>query len=508
MKKLMALLLAVVMVFSLAACTGNQPQPSQQSGPDLAGTYDIKVWAPEKAQELTKKQVEAFNTSNEFGIKFNATFEEVGEGDAAGKVTQDLLAAGDIFFFPQDQLARLVQANALSALADADAKAVAEANDGGVVAAAKSADKMYAYPLTSDNGYFMYYDKSVISEDIVDSLEDLIKACEDNKKYFSMQLDDNAWYLAGFFFGTGCTSEWAKNEDGTWTIVKDDWNSDNGLIAMKGAKKLLDSDFYNNSSSGSAFDSNSAVVVSGTWDYDTVKGILGDNLGVTDLPSFTVDGKEYHIGSFNGCKLLGVRSQTESKRNAALHKLAQYLTGEACQLERFNELSWGPSNLADQKSDAVLANPGLAALLKQSAYSRPQGQYNDDWWSTAGLVGKETGEATDDAGIKAALAKYEAAIKEIAGREAVDPAIANAFTVIGVGGDWETDHTMTEAGGVWTSDEAFDFEADNEFKVRKGRAWEESYGAADGSNYKVAEAGKYYVVFNSADGTIELKKAE
>ena len=72
-------------------------------------------------------------------------------------------------------------------------------------------------------------------------------------------------------------------------------------------KKLLDSDYYLSSSDGAGFDSGCAIVVTGTWAYETVAGILGDNLGAADLPSFEVDGKEYHMGSFNGCKLMGVK---------------------------------------------------------------------------------------------------------------------------------------------------------------------------------------------------------
>lgn len=107
-------------------------------------------------------------------------------------------------------------------------------------------------------------------------------------------------------------------------------------------KKLVDSDFHLSSSQGSEFSSNAAIVVTGTWSYEEVKGILGDNMGVTDLPSFEVDGTEYHLGSFSGCKLMGVKPQVDAVKGAALHKLAQYLTGYDCQMERFNTLSWGP----------------------------------------------------------------------------------------------------------------------------------------------------------------------
>ena len=153
MKKILALLLVLAMVFALAACGG---------GAAKGAGFDITVWVPEKAVDLTKKQIEDFNGSNEYGIKFNATVEPVSEADAATNMITDVEAGGDIYFFAQDQFARLVQAGALNKLGTEAAAAVSAANDPGVVLAATSGSELYAYPLTSDNGYFMYYDKSVI----------------------------------------------------------------------------------------------------------------------------------------------------------------------------------------------------------------------------------------------------------------------------------------------------------------------------------------------------------
>ncbi|MCF0136625.1 MAG: extracellular solute-binding protein, partial [Lachnospiraceae bacterium] len=260
---------------------------------------------------------------------------------------------------------------------------------------------------------FMYYDKSVISEDIVDSLEDIIAACEAANKNISFEMNTSAWYLASFFFGCGCTSVWECDNDGNFIGVQDDFNSANGLIAAKGIKKLVDSPIFVSSSSGSDFDSGSAVVVTGQWDYATVEAILGDNMGCTDLPSFTVDGQQYHIGSFNGCKLLGVKPQTDAKKGAALHKLAQYLTSYECQMERYETLAWGPANSEAQASDAVQANPGLSALFKQNAYSVPQGQIHGSWWDLAKVIGDDIKAATDDAGLQAALDNYEAKINAL-----------------------------------------------------------------------------------------------
>ena len=357
MKKFLAMLLAMIMVLSMAV-TAN--------GESLEGEYDITIWVAEEIADLTRQQVENFNDDNEDGIYFNATVEPVSEADAATQMITDVEAGADIFCFAQDQFARLVQAGAVARLGKAASDFVVENNAAGVVAAATSGDAIYAYPLTADNGYFLYYDKTIIPDEDVDSLEAIIADCEAAQKYFAFEMQSSAWYLASFFFGTGCVSEWVTDEDGEFIEVHDTFNSPQGLIAVKGMKKLVDSPFHLSSSSGSEFANGAAAVVTGTWDYVTVEGILGDNMGVADLPSFEVEGQTYHLGSFNGCKLMGVKPQVDSQKAAALNKLAQYLTGEDCQMERFEARAWGPSNVAAQASDAVQANPGLAALLAQS----------------------------------------------------------------------------------------------------------------------------------------------
>ncbi len=501
MKKLIALLLAAIMVFALTACSNDGGSTtSASSDTSLKGTYDITVWCADAIVDLTKKQIEDFNKTNKDGITFNATVEPVSEADAATNMITDVEAGGDIYCFAQDQFARLVQAGALAKLGTAAAQTVTDANDASVVSAAKAGDELYAYPLTSDNGYFMYYDKSVIPEEDVDSLEKLIADCESANKYFAMELQTSAWYLAGFFFGTGCVSDWTTDSDGNFESVNDTFDSDKGMIAAKGIKMLVDSPMHLSSSQASEFASNAAIVVTGTWAYEDIKSILGDNMGATDLPSFTVDGKEYHIGSFNGCKLMGVKPQTDSKKQAALHKLAQFLTDYDRQMERFNEQSWGPSNSEAQRSDAVQANPGLAALLKQSPYSTPQGQIPGSWWDIAKVIADDIKAANDDAGLQAALDSYADKINALFNMSADE---MNSWSVIGdINGDgWSVDLPMEEKDGKWVTVEAYDLEEGNQFKCRQGKSWDNAFPA---DNFVVETAGTYYICLDPATGEVTL----
>ena len=496
MKKMVSLFLALVMVLSVC---------SFASASSVAGTYDVKIWVAENVVDLTTQQVADFNASNELGIVINAKIEAVSEADAATNMVTDVEAGGDLFCFAQDQFARLVQAGALAQLGAGASEFVRTNNDAGTVAAATSGEAIYAYPLTADNGYFMYYDKSVIPEKDVASLEALIADCEAASKYFAFEMQSSAWYLASFFFGTGCVSEWITDDDGNFISVHDTFDSPEGLIAVKGMKKLVDSPFHVSAGGADQFANNAAVLVSGTWDYEAVSKILGDNMGVAELPCFEVDGASYHLGSFNGCKLMGVKPQTDNLKLAALHQLAQYLTGEKCQMERFEAKSWGPSNLNAQASDAVKANPGLAALIAQNAYSVPQGQIHGSWWDLAKVIGDDVKAATDEAGLQQALDNY---YEKISSLFTMTDDEKNSWSVIGsINGDgWSVDLPMVKGDdGVWKTTEAYQMDTGVEFKVRQGKSWDNNFPA---ENFKVETAGTYYVVFDEATSEVSLVPAE
>lgn len=534
--KVLALIMALVLCFSLAGCkkaedgnkTDNNQKSESNNGNATSGdaaasyNYDITVWVPEKAVEFTQKEIANFNATNADGITFTASVEAVSEADAATTMITDVESGADIYFFAQDQAARLIQAGALSKLGVKAAEIVTGENASGVVAACMSGEDMYAYPLTADNGYFMYYDKSVIPEADIDDVTKLIADCEKAGRTFTFEMETSAWYLASYFFATGCVSEWTNNEGGKPIAVNDTFNSANGLIAAKGIYELCKSTSHNSKSAGSEFEAGipAAIVISGTWDFDTVKGILGDNMGTADLPSFTVDGQSYHLGSYNGCKLLGVKPQTDAAKSACLHKLAQYLTSEAEQLARFNELAWGPANTVAQGNDAVQANPGLAALLEQAPYSIPQGQIPGQWWDIAKVIATDIMESDgSDAGLQKALDNYAEKINAVLNQDAGE---AEAFTVIGAicGTAWDADFEMSKSSETgnefWYSTEPMFLNAGEEFQTRQGKGWDVQFGALDDTgfstknNFVVPETGYYYVKleFNKTDltGIVSLVK--
>ena len=513
MKKRITSILALVMalMLCLTACGGktedNKGNEGNNAGTEttLDGTYDITVWVSEVdgMKELTQQQIAKFCEENP-GIVINATVEGVSEAESATQMINSVEDGADIFCFAQDQLSRLVMAGALNELGQQAAATVTEKNDAGAVKAASVGGKLYCYPLTSDNGYYMYYDKSVVKAEHIDSLEDIIADCEAAGRLFSMELETSGWYNVAFMFATGCVSEWTTDAEANFVSVNDTFNSEAGLIALKGMQKLLKSPAYNSSSAGADFAAAvpSAVVISGTWAANDVKAALGDNYAAADLPSFTVDGKSYHLASFSGNKLMGVKPQLDAKKGAVLQKLALFLTDEACQMERFNQFGWGPSNLNAQATDAVKADAALSALAAQSAYATPQGNIHGSWWDISKVYAVAAKAATTDAELQAALQAYQDSIN---GLFSMSDEVKNAFTVIGTvnGTNWDMDFAMENKDGVWVTVDTFALTAGMEFKVRQGLNWDIAFPA---SNYVVEADGNYKIqlTVHGDSGTVEL----
>ena len=348
------------------------------------GTGEVKVWVADNVVDFTNEQIAKFQEAHPEMSGYTFTVEPVGEGDAAGNMITDVEAGADIYAFAQDQIARLVTAGALEVVEDSNAEVVKSENDAGAVAAATVGGTLYAYPLTSDNGYFLYYDKSVVTDP--STLEGIIADCEAAGKNFYFELN-SGWYQTAFFFGTGAELTYDTDDQGNFTKCNSTYASDKGVVALKEMLEVASSKSFQNGSAVSNA-TNCAAIVDGTWDAQAAKDMFGDNYACAKLPTFEgADGKTYQMSGFGGFKLLGVKPQEDELKLAVCDALAAYLSSEEVQLARFEAVGWGPSNLNAQQSDAVKADEALSALADQLQYTIPQGQYPGDYWSLATSLG-------------------------------------------------------------------------------------------------------------------------
>ena len=127
-----------------------------------------------------------------------------------------------------------------------------------------------------------------------------------------------------------------------------------------------------------------AAAVSGTWNAAAIKGLLGDNMGASKLPTVSIGGEQKQLTTYMGCKLIGVNGYSQNKGEA--HKLALWLTNEENQLKRFETRGFGPSNKNVAASEAVANDVVISAAMEQAKYSRAQKGVPGNYWTPMGAL--------------------------------------------------------------------------------------------------------------------------
>ena len=221
-KRIISLVLCAVLAVSMTACS--------RGNTDNGGKVSLKVWGAQEDQELLKRMIGEFEKEND-DIDYDITLGVVGTKDAQAKILEDPAAAADVFVFSDDQLLDLVNAGALYEITR-NKDSIKEDSLVGAFDAACVGNSLYGYPMTADNGYFLYYDKSVVSEQDVQSLDTLLAACNKAGKKFYMDIS-NGWYAASFFLAAGCSV--GLDEKGKQTC---DFNNANGVKAGEAIKTL------------------------------------------------------------------------------------------------------------------------------------------------------------------------------------------------------------------------------------------------------------------------------
>ena len=374
MKKYFVTMLALALALSLTAVA-------------VAETVTLKVWGSQEDQAMLQEMVEAFKAANP-DKTYDITFGVVGEPDAKTRYLEDPAAAADVFAFPNDQLYDLLAADALYEVTR-NKDAIVAANSAGAIEAASAHGQLYAYPMTADNGYFLYYDKSVISEEQVQTLDGILAAAQAAGKKFFMDLS-NGWYIASFFLGAG--GKLGLDENGAQTA---DFNNERGVLAGEAIKALAAHEAFLTGDDAiltGGMGDTIAAGVSGTWNADAIKEKLGENYAATKLPTFTLGEEQAQMGSFAGFKLVGVNTMTAFPEDAMA--VAEWLTNEENQVKRFELRAMGPSNVNAAASEAVQANIALAALAAQSQFAVSQKDVLGGYWTPAEAFGA-TMEAKD-----------------------------------------------------------------------------------------------------------------
>ena len=388
-KKWIASVLAAAMGVSLlsgcGSAAGNASVASTEADSSVSqgsdGTVTLKVWSEESNFDMMNQMIESFKQEYAGQADFDITLEASADSEAKNNVLGDIHNAADVYPLADDQITGLVAAGALYPVANADE--VKAANDEGAVAAATVNDVLYAYPMTADNGYFMYYDKNYFTDEDVQTMDGMLAVAAANGKKITMDWS-SGWYMYSFFGNTGL--DFGVNDDGVTNHCN--WNATDTAIkgvdiaqamldiaAKPGFKNCVQDDFIAGIQDGSVI-----AGVSGCWNAAKIKELWGDDYGAVKLPTYTCAGQQIQMSSFKGYKYMAVNAYTKYPEWA--NKLAQWFTNEDNQKLRFEMKNAGPANKAAAADDAVTKVPAIMAVMDQAQYGKLQRVGNSYWDAT------------------------------------------------------------------------------------------------------------------------------
>ena len=401
MKKALALILALVMMLSLAACGGsgndnssnsdssNNPG-SDSSGSDSSGgstevqDVTLKIWTASEERDLMKTMGESFAAAHpEYNITFDIS--EMGIDEANSNLKTDADSAADIFQLASGGIPELTQKGLLLPIGY-DLDGLKALYPEGAVSAVTGEDGLvYAVPFTP-NTFFMYYNKNMFTEDEVKSVETMLaKDLGDGIYNFSFQVT-GSWYLESFFYAAGCTLFGADGKDASSM----DWNNANGFAAGQYMIDLVNNPKYLENKDGIAMnmlrEGKLAAHCDGTWNAASVMEALGDGYAAAALPTVNINGKDCQLRNFADYKTYAVKSSTQYP--LAAQQFAEWICNAENQLNRYEDQGVPPCipELADQLTDDV----ALAALLAQSEYAvaQPSIPQINEYWTPATALGE------------------------------------------------------------------------------------------------------------------------
>ena len=410
-KKAISLLLVAAMTATMTAgCGGKQeaadnttagndaaPSTEAAASDDAAAEEEeawsgtLTVWSPQEDQDTgwLQKECDAFNEAHpNWDITFD--YGVCAEGDAKSTVTTDVEGSADVYMLANDNIPDLVAANALAELGGSYLDYVKSTNSDSITASVTYNDAVVAFPFTS-NTWFMYYDKSVFSDDDIKNLDTML-----SKGKVSFPIT-NSWYLSSFYLGNGCT----LFGDGTDADAGIDYSGKKGSDVTDYIVDLLANKNFVVDVDGSGIagirDGSVKAMFSGSWDYAAVKKALGDNTGVAQLPKYTLNGEEKQMYSFAGSKALGVSANTKNPEVAVA--LAKYLGSSEAQKSHYEARNIVPCNtelLKDSVFEKDILVKAQNDTINNTSFNQPFVAPMANYWTPTDNFGKSlrNGEVT------------------------------------------------------------------------------------------------------------------
>ena len=381
-KRAVSALTAVVMVASLAV-TGLTGCGSSDSDKE---SVRLMVWSPQGDQSKDKGEwlqtcCNAFAEEHpEWDITF--VYGVADEASSAGQVSQDAEASADVFLYANDNLTTMTDADALVKFGGKYREEIEATNSQTSLDSVTKDGEIYGVPFAI-NTWFLFYDKSVFSEEDVKNLDTMLE-----KGVVSFPFT-NSWYLPAFYIGNGCT----LFGDGTDASAGVDFGGEKAREVTDYLIDLESNPNFRIDADGSGIagmrDGSINAMFSGSWDAGAIKEALGDNMGVAALPTYTLNGEEKQMYAYAGTKAVDVNAQSDYMVQAV--ELAIFLANEYSQRLHYELEDVVPCHTALLEDEEIMSDEVVAAIndtFNRTSILQPNLAEMSNCWTPVENMGK------------------------------------------------------------------------------------------------------------------------
>ncbi len=372
--------LALSFTFGLASYGCNRNEQN--------GAIKLTVWVSEADKSFAESVVSEFKAKNP-DKTYQFIIDIQGENDVATRVLNDVENAADVYSCANDQLPKLINGDALARIAGERLNRITAANSDGAMESATATvngeEGVYGMPYT-DNTFFLYYNKSVLSETDVKSLDGILSKCSATKQ-FAFPFTDG-WYTTSFYFGKGLGYEVTYDENLAETAIACDFDNETGVAVtsaiwnyVKDSRVKADA---NDSKIVAGFNDGSIVAaVTGIWNKTAIEGYLKENFAAAKLPTYTLNKGEANEEqvqpiAFAGYKLMGVNNYSKNKTDAM--DFAEFYTNKENQIKHFEERGFVPTDESARSEEQVQSDICAKAITEQLKYSKTQKDVPSTLW--------------------------------------------------------------------------------------------------------------------------------
>ena len=161
---------------------------------------NLKLWITENEKIVVEEVVSVWNKSHVKNQQFNIEYTILTEEECVLNFNEsyDDNDAPSMMLIDDKDITTLVYKGMIKEVKGEKKTQIINDNSEFSIKGSTFDESLYSYPISSDSGYFLWYNSNVLNEEVISSLEDILSYAQSNNKQVYFDITDG-YYLSSFF---------------------------------------------------------------------------------------------------------------------------------------------------------------------------------------------------------------------------------------------------------------------------------------------------------------------